>query len=81
MDTTSERIGHLARSLDFFTEEDFASLAGIKASTAEAWRKRGKGPRFVRLGNRVLYPRDAVLEHLRSLERTRTGSLVASAAL
>jgi predicted site-specific integrase-resolvase len=79
MDTTPDRIGLLAQSLDFFTEADFIALAGIKAATAEAWRKRGKGPAHVRLGNRVLYPRAAVAEFLKSNVKQRHRVGVAAA--
>ncbi len=61
----------MADSLDCFIEEDFRALAGAKASTVEAWRKRGTGPAYVRLGNRYLYPRPGVVKHLESLTRER----------
>lgn len=72
-----ERVRKMADSLDCLLEDDFRLLAGATQSTVEAWRKRGQGPAYVRLGNRVLYPRAAVAEHLRSLtrERTQTGFL------
>ena len=54
----------LAHHLDCMIEEDFQLLAQITPSTAEAWRKRHKGPPFTRLGNRVLYPRKAVAKYL-----------------
>lgn len=66
-----ERIRGMADSLDCLLEDDFRMLAGATQSTVEAWRKRGLGPAYIRLGNRVLYPRDAVAEHLKSLIRER----------
>ena len=61
MDTeTKIRIRELAESLDCLVEDDLELLAGVKASTSEAWRKRGTGPAFVRLGNTFLYPRSAL---------------------
>lgn len=66
-----ERLRLMAASVDCFIEEDFRLLAGATQGTIEAWRKRGRGPSYVRLGNRFLYPRDAVAEHLRSLARDR----------
>jgi len=36
-------IRDLARSLDCIPDEDLQALANVKASTTEAWRKRGKG--------------------------------------
>lgn len=67
----SARLSALAERLDCITEEDLCLLAQAKATTLEAWRKRGTGPSYIRLGNRVLYPRKAVAEHLASLIRER----------
>lgn len=32
-----------------------ADFCGVKDSTVEGWRRRGTGPPFTRVGNRVLY--------------------------
>lgn len=62
----------LAQSLDCFTDEDLQRLAGVKASTTEAWRKRGTGPAYTRLGRQFFYPREKVREFLDSrLRQTR----------
>lgn len=61
----------LAQSLDCITDEDLQSLARVKASTTEAWRKRGTGPAYIRLGNRFLYPRKAVAKYLDSITKER----------
>lgn len=66
-----ERVRHMAEGLDCLIEDDFRLLAGATQSTVEAWRKRGQGPAYIRLGNRVLYPREAVAEYLKSLKRER----------
>jgi hypothetical protein len=75
METTStgtmERLRTLADRLDCLIEEDFQLLAEITPGTAEAWRKRKKGPNYIRIGNRVLYPRKSVAEHLESLTHER----------
>ena len=59
-------VSELARSLDCLTEADFGRLTGTTQLTRESWRKRGTGPAFVRLGNRVYYPRAAVKEFIES---------------
>lgn len=64
-----ERLRHMAERLDCLIEEDFQLLAEITPGTAEAWRKRRKGPEYIRIGNRVLYPRKSVAKHLESLTR------------
>jgi hypothetical protein len=78
MDTTTptgeaqrDRVKELADRLDYLTEEDFQLLAQATPGTVEAWRRRGQGPAYVRLGNRVLYPRKAVAAHLETLTRER----------
>lgn len=75
METTStgmmDRLRTLADRLDCLIEEDFQLLAEITPGTAEAWRKRRKGPDYIRIGNRVLYPRKAVAMHLESLAHER----------
>lgn len=67
----TQRLQEIADKLDCVTEEDLCLLAQAKLSTLEAWRKRGHGPAYVRIGNRVLYPRKAVAAHLESLTRER----------
>ncbi len=63
------RLRHLADSLDCLTEADLQLLAEITPNTAEAWRKRRQGPAWVRIGNRVLYPRAEVSDFILSRKR------------
>ncbi len=37
------------------TEGEVAELLGLSVATLRAWRHRGKGPRFLRLGRSVRY--------------------------
>jgi hypothetical protein len=67
----AKRLQELADKLDCMTEDDWCLLTQTKQTTAEAWRKRGKGPSYLRIGNRVLYPRKAVAAHLETLTRER----------
>lgn len=39
----------------FLCEKDAASYLGSKPSTLRAWRVKGKGPRFYKLGGKVFY--------------------------
>lgn len=66
-----DRVRQMAEQLDCFIEEDFQQLAGATPNTVEAWRKRGQGPAYIRLGTRYLYPRKAVAKHLESITRER----------
>ena len=52
--TTTERCQVLdtTRAL---TEREVAELLGLSVATLRAWRHRGKGPRFLRLGRSIRY--------------------------
>lgn len=67
----TDRIRSLAQSVDCIAEPDFCLLANITPNTAENWRKRGKGPAYVLIGNRYLYPRQAVADFVASNVRER----------
>lgn len=70
-----DRVRDLAQSLDCMTEEDLCLLTGTTAGTTESWRKRGKGPAYVLVGNRYLYPRKAVAEFVHANVRERRTAL------
>jgi predicted DNA-binding transcriptional regulator AlpA len=38
-----------------WTEREVAGLLGLSVATLRAWRHRGEGPRFLRLGRAVRY--------------------------
>jgi hypothetical protein len=65
-------VTNLARLVDCFDEQGFAMLAGVKVSTLDAWRRRGKGPDYILLGRNYLYPIAGVQRHLAGLVRERT---------
>jgi excisionase family DNA binding protein len=44
-----------AQSTRALTEREVAELLGLSVATLRAWRHRGKGPRFLRLGRSVRY--------------------------
>lgn len=76
-----DHVRKLAESLDCLTEGDFVALARITWGTAAAWRKRGTGPAYALIGNRVLYPRKAVATHLEALMRTPRNGVPAGSLL
>ena len=51
---TTER-GELSDMTRALTEREVAELLGLSVATLRAWRHRGKGPRFLRLGRSVRY--------------------------
>lgn len=81
LDVTSDfaKVQILASLLDCMTEQDLCALFAITPGTAEAWRKRRKGPSYALVGNRVLYPRQAVREFLE--RQIRGGEAGGAAAL
>ena len=52
--TTTER-GQMSDTARALTEREVAELLGRSVATLRAWRHRGKGPRFLRLGRSVRY--------------------------
>ncbi|WP_270173716.1 helix-turn-helix transcriptional regulator [Diaphorobacter sp. ED-3] len=75
-----DRLRTLADKLDCLTESDIMLLGKLSQSTVEAWRKRGTGPAYILLGNRYLYPRQAVQKYLEGITRERN-SVAAKEAL
>lgn len=51
---TTER-GQMSDATRALTEREVAELLGLSVATLRAWRHRGKGPRFLRLGRSVRY--------------------------
>ena len=52
--TTTER-DHRPDPTRALTEREVAESLGLSVATLRAWRHRGKGPRFLRLGRSVRY--------------------------
>jgi predicted DNA-binding transcriptional regulator AlpA len=48
------------------TEREVAELLGLSVATLHAWRHRGKGPRFLRLGRSVRYLPSDVADFVRA---------------
>lgn len=69
----------LAHSLDCLVPDELSTLTGWSSATLEAYRKRGKGPAFVKVGKHYLYPRSAITEFL--AENIRIHALSAKAML
>lgn len=68
----SASVADLARLVNCMAESELATLAGVKPSTLESWRKRGKGPAYVLFGCNYLYPISAIQNYLANLTRTLT---------
>ena len=42
---------------DFYSESELAKRTGVSQRTFQGWRAKGGGPRWCKVGRRVLYPR------------------------
>jgi hypothetical protein len=56
------------------TTEEAARFLRLQRQTLEAWRLRGTGPAFVKLGRRVVYRREAIERFIAERERTSTSA-------
>jgi hypothetical protein len=54
-----------AKGPDYLSEIALSERTGISRRTLQAWRARGRPPRWVKLGSRVLYDARAVDELLK----------------
>ncbi len=68
---TLQRLRELADSLDCLLDEDLQLLTRTSAATTKGWAGRGDGPAYCLIGNRRLYPRQAVSEWMMSRIRER----------
>ena len=61
----------------FLNSEEAADYLGLQRTTLEAWRCRGGGPRFVKLGRAVRYRQADLDDWIESRVRDNTVSEVA----
>ena len=54
------------------TTEEAARFLRLQKQTLEAWRLRGTGPAFLKLGRRVVYRREALERFMDERERRST---------
>ena len=54
------------------TTPEAAEILGLRAGTLEAWRVRGGGPNFLRLGRAIRYRREDLLAFMEASVRAST---------
>lgn len=59
---------------ELLTGDQVAALTHLKPSSIAQMRYKGTGPKFVKLGSRVLYRREDVTEWINTNVHTITGS-------
>jgi len=53
-------------------EAEAAAFLRVRPQTLANWRSRGEGPTFSKVGNRVLYTREALVAFVKANERAAT---------
>lgn len=76
---TRSTLRELAHSLDCLIPDEVQTLTGWSSGTLEAYRKRGKGPAFIKSGKHYLYPRSAIAAFM--ADNTRERSCMAKGVL
>ncbi|MCW9059723.1 MAG: helix-turn-helix domain-containing protein [Gammaproteobacteria bacterium] len=68
---------------DLITNEEAADLLGIKPNTLEIWRTKGKGPKFVKMGEHkqapIRYMRPEIFDWLERQSFSSTSAYSANA--
>lgn len=64
----------MATNSKLLTSEEVAQKLSVKLVTLEAWRCRGEGPAFVKVGRLVRYPDNLLDAWLDSRTRTQAGA-------
>lgn len=64
--------------IKLLTTKEVAELLSVRFNTLEIWRVQGKGPKFKKIGRKVLYDQQDVFEYLESQTRTSTSQKPAS---
>ena len=62
---TTQR-GQMSDTTRALTEREVADMLGLSVATLRAWRHKGKGPRFLRLGRSVRYLPSDVADFVRA---------------
>lgn len=58
---------------DLLTPDEAAELLRTRSRTLERWRHTGTGPRFAKIGRRVVYPRAALDSWVAAQTREHNG--------
>lgn len=58
--------------MTLYRTEEAATRLNVKPATLEAWRTRGEGPEFVKLGKAVRYSDESLDNYVKSRTRTST---------
>lgn len=60
---------------NLLTAEEFAAMLDVSMYTVESWRKKGRGPKFVRLERQVYYRNTDIIEWIEQNVERPDGSV------
>lgn len=63
-DTTFAALAEVLKPMN--TTKDIADRCGIKEGTLAYWRGAGIGPKFVKVGRTVMYPKEQMIAYFRA---------------
>lgn len=63
-------------TLQLYTSEQAAAKLGLKKQTLVAWRHYGRGPAYVKIGNRVVYREEDLTAYADANKRQNTSETV-----
>jgi excisionase family DNA binding protein len=58
--------------VELLKEKEASAVLNVSQKTLQAWRYRGGGPKFVKVGRAVRYMRDELNAFIQAHERTST---------
>jgi hypothetical protein len=59
--------------MQLLDKRDAADAIGIGSRSLDAWRQRGYGPRFLKVGGRIKYPPEEIDAFLQKCTRSPAG--------
>jgi len=65
---TQDHVNDVSRSGEFLTRADVARFLSVSSRTIARWEHLRQGPPRIKIGNRILYRRESLLDWLKSHE-------------
>lgn len=65
MDTPVQVAPPSPLEIKLLTNTELAKVLHVSTVTLWEWRRKGKGPQFTRLGNKIFYPAESVHQWIR----------------
>jgi predicted DNA-binding transcriptional regulator AlpA len=72
MSQESTGAGETPKKNEFLREQEVADFLDVRVRTVQGWRQKGQGPKFVKFGKTVRYPRRELEEFAATPRRQST---------